>query len=182
VIFRVFFAPSKQFLDFLELFLALKINSKKRKPILPDWAEPVGPTLRAGPASRPPEAHRGPAEPARPVKVAAFTAGSATTPASVPRRRVRAYLRRGRVSSRALARRPCPVPAPPELARPPPRFVAAAVSRSKPPSPGVAQHRAESAGHLPVANQSPEHRRHLAPPSAAAKVCRRPPCRPLRPW
>jgi hypothetical protein len=41
--------------------VALKINSKKN-PILQDWAEPMGPTLPAGPASRPAEAHLGPGE------------------------------------------------------------------------------------------------------------------------
>jgi hypothetical protein len=51
VIFGVFFVPLKQFLAFVELFLALKINSKKT--ILPVWAEPVGPTLPIGPASGP---------------------------------------------------------------------------------------------------------------------------------
>jgi hypothetical protein len=44
VIFRVFFVPLKQFLDYLELFLALKINSKeKKKTILLERAEPEGP-------------------------------------------------------------------------------------------------------------------------------------------
>jgi hypothetical protein len=52
--------PLKQFLHFLELFLALKINSKNRKPILLEWAEPEGPT-RSGP----PAPARGPFGPGR---------------------------------------------------------------------------------------------------------------------
>jgi hypothetical protein len=58
VIFRVFSVPLKHFLDFPELFLALK------KPILSDWAEPEGPTQSA--PTQPPirarfaEAHLGP--------------------------------------------------------------------------------------------------------------------------
>jgi hypothetical protein len=58
--FRVFFVPLKQFLDYLELFLALKINSKKKekKPILLEWAEPEGPTCSSPRGPR--GAHRGP--------------------------------------------------------------------------------------------------------------------------
>jgi hypothetical protein len=65
VFFRVFFVPLKQFLQFLDLFLALKINSKKNKTILPDWAEsaarpnPLRPArARAGSPARPAKAHR----------------------------------------------------------------------------------------------------------------------------
>jgi hypothetical protein len=62
VIFRVFLVPLKQFLLFLELFLALKIISKKKTyPFLPGlspWARPAPTRARAGPAARPAKAHR----------------------------------------------------------------------------------------------------------------------------
>jgi hypothetical protein len=58
VIFRVFFVPSKQFLHFLELFLALKINSKKTNRNGPSpKARPV--SLRPGPTRQPTKAHSG---------------------------------------------------------------------------------------------------------------------------
>jgi hypothetical protein len=59
VIFGVFFVPLKQFLQFLELFLALKINSKKT--ILSEWAEPAARPNPPAPASapaRPAKAHQ----------------------------------------------------------------------------------------------------------------------------
>jgi hypothetical protein len=65
VIFGVLFVPLKQFLDYLELFLALKINSKKKKK-LSSWNGP-SPKARPAPARprprwtsrRPAEAHLG---------------------------------------------------------------------------------------------------------------------------
>jgi hypothetical protein len=61
VISGVFFVPLKQFLDYVELFLTLKINSKKRKSILLERAEPEGPT-RSGPPTPAParQARQGP--------------------------------------------------------------------------------------------------------------------------
>jgi hypothetical protein len=59
VIFRVFFVPLKQFLHFLELFLGLKINSKKNYPFGLGRARRPDP-LRPAPASpvaRPGGAH-----------------------------------------------------------------------------------------------------------------------------
>jgi hypothetical protein len=67
MIFRVFFVPLKQFLDYLELFLALKnkFEKKEKKTILLERAEPEGPT-RSGPpapALAQPQARRGPSRP-----------------------------------------------------------------------------------------------------------------------
>jgi hypothetical protein len=64
VIFAVFFVPLKQFLDYLELFLALKINSKGKEK-KEKLSYRIGPSLMArpasaGPASMPAEAHLGP--------------------------------------------------------------------------------------------------------------------------
>jgi hypothetical protein len=56
MIFRVFFVPLKQFLQFLELFLALKINSKK------NYSSGLG---RAYGPTQPTRAHAGPAGQAR---------------------------------------------------------------------------------------------------------------------
>jgi hypothetical protein len=64
VIFGVFFVPLKQFLDYLDLFLALKINSEKKKTYptrtgrarRPDPLRPA--RARAGLAARPAKAHR----------------------------------------------------------------------------------------------------------------------------
>jgi hypothetical protein len=60
VIFRVFLVPLKQFLLFLELFLALKIISKKNLSFS-TWVEPVGST-RSYPRPRRPgrQARQGP--------------------------------------------------------------------------------------------------------------------------
>jgi hypothetical protein len=52
----VIFSIFRAFNTILELFLALKINSKKEKPILVERAEPEGPT-RSGPLG-PRVAHR----------------------------------------------------------------------------------------------------------------------------
>jgi hypothetical protein len=61
--FRVFFVPLKQFLDYLELFLALKINSKKKRkktyPTRTGWArrpdllQPARPTRSPSGPNRP---------------------------------------------------------------------------------------------------------------------------------
>jgi hypothetical protein len=110
VIFSSIFRAFKTIFRFYGIVSGIKNKfGKKRKPILADWAEPVGPTLPTGPASRPAEAHWGPAEPARPVKAVAFTAGGAATPTCVPRRRFHTYLRWGHVSSRAAWHAPSPV-------------------------------------------------------------------------
>jgi hypothetical protein len=75
VIFRVFFVPLKQFLHFLELFLALKINSEKNnyppgkgRARRPDPLRPA--RARAGPATRPAKAHQ--PKPAMAVAAAAW--------------------------------------------------------------------------------------------------------------
>jgi hypothetical protein len=60
--FRSIFRAFKQFLDFSGIVFALKINLKKNKQTLSNWAEPEGPTqVRAGQAVGSRGAHLGPA-------------------------------------------------------------------------------------------------------------------------
>jgi hypothetical protein len=123
VIFGVFFVPLKQFLQFMELFLALKINSKKNYSI--GLGRACGLTqparARAGPAG---QARQGPSAEAghgcrrrRSVDL-----GVRAWPASAPIK-ARPGTPRACPSSaalRALAAAP-PPPAPHRLGAPPPR-------------------------------------------------------------
>jgi hypothetical protein len=110
---------------FSEIIFAFKIISENKNPTLSYLAEPspkARPATRAGPASRPAEAHLGPAEPDRPQR---------SWPSQHGRRRRRWLPRQAR--PRPLKPRPSPARAPCFFRRHP-CLASALCSRAAPPS------------------------------------------------
>jgi hypothetical protein len=184
--------PCKHLLGFIVIIFALEMILDKN--YLSSWAEPEGSTHARIPAQQ--QARHSPSGPsgARTAREGRGLHGRRRCHPGVRAKQAGPRLFKAGMCllTRALARRsrPCPVPTPTDR-RPPSsaagaRTAAAPIRRSRCLPEQAAESRSCTTssrvrGHLPVVNQSPERRRHLAPQSAAAKVRRRPPCRPSLP-